>query len=55
MMLTVHFIDIFLLCPGGVLVAWNHMLPSVVGVLFRYTNLEHLAVKEGVYLFRGNR
>jgi hypothetical protein len=55
MMLTVHFIDVFLLYPGRVLVAWNHMLPSVVGVSFRPTKLEHLAVKEGAYLFRDDR
>jgi len=53
-MLTVHFVDIFLLCPGEVLVAWNHMLPSVVGVSFRHTNLEHLAVKESAYLSRND-
>jgi hypothetical protein len=52
---TVHFIGIFLLCLGGVLVAWNHMPASVVGVSFRQTNLEHLAVKEGAYLFRDDR
>jgi hypothetical protein len=51
MMLTVHIINIFLLCLGGVLVAWNHMLPSVLGISFHHTNLEHLAVKEVTYLF----
>jgi hypothetical protein len=55
MTLTVHFIDAFLFDPDRVLVAWNHMLPSVVDASFCPTKLEHLAVKEGAYLFRDDR